>query len=96
MPQSFSEVATENASLNLKKLCRHFSHKVETHYNERSGQIHFPFGGIAALEAVEGRLLMIAQAGDAEHLDKTEQIISDHLLRFASKESLSVRWQRQS
>lgn len=96
MLRSQREVTTNNASLNLKKLCRHFSHKVETHFDERRGEIHFPFGAMAGLEAVEDRLLLVVQAEDAAGLMKIEQLIADHLVRFASNEALHVSWQRQS
>lgn len=88
-------VITANPSINLKKLCRHFGHKIEARFDDRQGEIHFPFGR-ATLEAHDDRLLLAGQAEDGAQLDRLEQVLGDHLLRFANKESLTIDWQRDT
>ncbi|MEH6387053.1 MULTISPECIES: DUF2218 domain-containing protein [Pseudomonas] len=95
MHRSISEVSTDSPSVNLKKLCRHFSHKIEVSFDDECGDIKFPFGR-GLLEATDGQLRITAEADDMEALAKTEQVLADHLVRFGSKETLVVQWHRQA
>ena len=81
---------TEHASLYLKKLCRHFSHKVDTEFDDQNGIIRFPFG-TCDLSADDQALHLHCQAA-GEDLEKLREVIDSHLVRFASKETLSLRW----
>ncbi|GAB2802514.1 DUF2218 domain-containing protein [Halomonas shantousis] len=94
MATTYAAVTTENPSLNMKKLCRHFGHKVEATFDDERGEIHFPFG-TATLTAEEGVLVMQGRADSDEDIARFEQVMADHLVRFASKESLTVEWQRE-
>lgn len=94
MPRSISEVSTPSASTNMKKLCRHFSHKIEVSFDDEHGEITFPFGR-GLLDATDGQLRMTAEAADLESLARTEQVLADHLVRFGSRETLVIEWQRQ-
>ncbi len=44
MEHHYGTASTEHASLYLKKLCRHFGHKVEAEFDDHQGRIQFPFG----------------------------------------------------
>lgn len=93
MPITRATVTTDNASLNLKKLCRHFSHKAETQFDDDHGEIRFSFG-TALLDAQPGELVMQGRSDSEKTLARLEEVIAGHLVRFASKESLTVEWQR--
>jgi hypothetical protein len=93
MPTTRATVKTESPSLNLKKLCRHFSHKTETEFDDERGEIRFPFG-TALLHAQPGELVLQGRSDSGEALERLEGVIASHLVRFASKESLTVEWQR--
>ena len=93
MPITQAMVETANPSLNLKKLCRHFSHKADTEFDDMRGEIRFPFG-VATLAAQADELVLHGRADSEEALDRLEQVMASHLVRFASKESLVVEWQR--
>ncbi|WP_018717850.1 DUF2218 domain-containing protein [Arhodomonas aquaeolei] len=88
-------VTTEKPAVNLKKLCRHFGHKVEARFDDERGEVHFPFGDIE-MAAGEGVLVLSGRAGDGESLARLEQVVGDHLVRFAWKESLQVDWRRDA
>lgn len=93
MPITRATVNTDNPSLNLKKLCRHFSHKAETQFDDERGEIQFPFGTVV-LDAQPEELIMQGRSDSEEELERLEGVIASHLVRFASKESLVVEWQR--
>ncbi|HEX4938615.1 MAG TPA: DUF2218 domain-containing protein [Candidatus Kapabacteria bacterium] len=91
MLTSEASVATVNASLYLKKLCKHFQHKVEAQWDDHQGIAHFPMG-IGTFAATADRLTMRCQAETQEALEKVQWIIDDHLIRFARKENLVPQW----
>lgn len=88
-------VKTPSADLLLKKLCRHFAHKVPATINGDRGIIEFPFGR-CRLEADVGHLRMAIDLRDAEEAAKAEHVLGDHLQRMASKEALDVQWTRSA
>ena len=92
MLSATAQVSTAKASINLKKLCRHFGHKVEASFDDHRGEIHFAFGDVF-LVAEEGVLSMKVQADNEENLATGQKVMADHLVRFASDEPLQVDWQ---
>ena len=87
----FGTASTGHASLYLKKLCRHFSHKVETEFDDHQGAIHFPFG-TCELSADATSLQLHCQA-DSDQLATLRDVIERHLVRFATRDTLTVNWQ---
>lgn len=82
-----------NARQYMKQLCKHFAHKVETHFTDDTGEIDFPFGK-AHLEATDTRLDVRLAAPDEDGLLKARQVIDNHLCRFAFREEVkTVTWQ---
>lgn len=86
-----SKVQTSKASINLKKLCRHFSHKVQATFDDHQGEVHFPFGD-AFMTAEDDTLQIRVQAAGEEELARVKEVVGGHLLRFAADENLQVDW----
>jgi len=82
---------TENAERYLGTLCKHFGHKVPVEYESGSGRIDLPFGQ-CALRADAAGLGLTATAEDRPSLDKTIDVISSHLDRFAFRENPELTW----
>jgi len=93
MPISQARVATERAERYLKQLCTHFSHKVPVELTDRRGEVDFPFGR-AVLEATDEALLLQVSGSDTAELERAEQVVKNHLERFATKDGLTVTWSR--
>lgn len=89
MNQSTSEVKTPKASRYLQQLCKHFAHKVPVDFNAERGSITFPFGN-CDLSAGEEALVLTVSGEDTA---KLEQVIGDHLERFAFREDIKIKWQ---
>lgn len=87
-------VPTASAALYTKKLCRHFAHKVPATLNAEGGIIVFGFGR-CLLHAGPEQLRLIIELQDPADADQAEQVVGDHLQRMASKEELSIHWERQ-
>lgn len=82
---------TQRASQYLASLCKHFGHKVPVRHDAGCGQIEFPFGR-CDLKANETELRLTAFADTRADLDKTVQVITSHLDRFAFRENPSLDW----
>ena len=91
MNHRYGTASTEHASLYLKKLCRHFSHKVETEFDDHQGRIQFPFG-TCELSADATTLQLHCQA-DTDQMATLRDVIERHLVRFATRDTLTVNWQ---
>lgn len=82
---------TENAERYLGTLCKHFGHKVPVTHEPGSGGIELPFG-LCVLRADTTGLTLTANAADKPGLDKTIDVITSHLERFAFREIPDLSW----
>ena len=82
---------TENAERYLGTLCKHFGHKAPVTHELGSGRIDLPFGQCALRADAKGLTLTVT-ASDAAQLDRTIQVISSHLDRFAFRENPDLTW----
>ena len=90
---SVAEVATPQARKYLAQLCKHFQHKLPVTWDEKAGHIAFSMGE-CRLSAKDNLLtLSLASPGDAE-LERLQDVVARHLLRFAFREALDVQWRR--
>jgi len=89
-----AEVATERPVAYMRQLCKHFGHKIETSYDETTGQIVFSDGrcDLEALES-ENLLRLTVSADTDENVDRLRGVVGSHLERFGRRDELSVGWQ---
>ena len=90
--RSTAAVTTEKPSPYLLQLSKHFRHKLDVRFDERSAVIPFKFGGHAELRAEDGVLRLTAFAQTPADLRRVEQVIGSHLERFGTRDELAVRW----
>ncbi|KAB0678090.1 DUF2218 domain-containing protein [Aureimonas leprariae] len=89
---SVASVATPHASRYLQQLCKHFAHKRAVSFDERHGRIDFAIG-ICDLEVVDGALRMRLAAPNGADLAQLADVVQRHLVRFAFREELAIRWE---
>ncbi|MFT4180482.1 MAG: DUF2218 domain-containing protein [Rhizobium sp.] len=89
---SVSSVKTEHASRYLQQLCKHWSHKFTIDFNETAGKVPFNPETSLDLAADASTLRMTLHAGKAEDLERMQNVVADHLKRFAFREELDVVW----
>ena len=95
MPRSQTLIATRSGSKYLQQLCKHWSHKFAVEFTAQSGAIPFDAERSCALEAAPDHLLLRVEAGDEQALERTQNVVIDHLKRFAFREDLGeVTWTR--
>jgi hypothetical protein len=90
---SEARVDTARASRYLGQLCKHFAHRIPVTHTAEQGRVEFPFG-ICLLEAGPERLILRAQASDAEALAQVEDVVARHLERFAFRDKPEICWYR--
>ncbi|MGA9659184.1 MAG: DUF2218 domain-containing protein [Asticcacaulis sp.] len=92
MPNSTAILKTNHASRYLQQLCKHFAHKIPVEFTPVDGRITLPFG-LCTLSAQDSALTLIV-TGEDDKLEQMEQVITNHLARFAFRENIALTWQR--
>lgn len=90
MPMSKATVATEHASRYLQQLCKHWGHKFTVEFTPTDGRIDLGEGRIVEMTADDKALKITLEAADLERL---QQVVVDHIVRFAFREELIFDWQ---
>ncbi|WP_298374656.1 DUF2218 domain-containing protein [Azospirillum sp.] len=89
MATSTTRVATAHAQRYLTQLCKHWAHKFAVTHGDGRGEIPFGEGRFCRLTAdAEG--LDIAVEAEADALPRLQEVVIDHLKRFAFREDLGA------
>jgi hypothetical protein len=97
MPSSSARIATANASRYLQQVCKHWSHKFAVEFTPERGHVPFADDRVCRFEAEPEALVMHVEAPDDESLARTQNVVVDHVKRFAFREELgAVAWSRQN
>ncbi|WP_395446893.1 DUF2218 domain-containing protein [Aminobacter sp. UC22_36] len=89
MPKSTAVVETEHASRYLQQLCKHWGHKFKVEFSPTEGRIDLGEGRLVDLRAGDHSLTVDVEAED---LPRMEQVVVDHIVRFAFREELKFEW----
>ena len=85
MTQLTAHVPTASASRYLQQLCKHWSHKFEVEFDAHKGRIALPFGP-TDLVAGDDALDVTITLNDGGDPARAQQVVADHLNRFAFRE----------
>ncbi|MEV7617734.1 DUF2218 domain-containing protein [Streptomyces sp. NPDC089799] len=92
MPLATARVTTTRPSRYVKQLVSHMGHKVAaTLAPDGRGTITLT-SGTCTLSPMADRLELTATAVDAPSLARVQDVITRHLVRFATQEELAVEW----
>lgn len=89
MLTSSATIQTHNPQQIMNRLCKHWAHKLPVTLSSDKGEIELPMG-VCQMYCTD--LLIVTLRSDAEQLPKLQQVVSDHLLRMAGKETLVIEW----
>lgn len=87
MLTSSATIQTQNPQQIMNRLCKHWAHKLPVTLSSDKGEIELPMG-VCQMYCTD--LLIVTLKSDAEQLPKLQQVVSDHLLRMAGKETLVI------
>lgn len=93
--ESIAIIDSTKASTYLKKFCRHFSHKLPTKFDDNHGRVDFPYGP-CDLTAMDSQLIFNLKSENDELMAKLQDVVARHMERFAFRDEIKVRWERQS
>ncbi|GAA3470407.1 MULTISPECIES: DUF2218 domain-containing protein [Nonomuraea] len=89
---STAHVATDRPERYAKQLVSHLGHKASAeHTGPGCATITFR-SGTCSLRSAEGGLVLVAEAADLDALGGVQDVVTRHLLRFATQEDLHVDW----
>lgn len=96
MPRSEARVVTDRPHRYAKQLASHLGRRIDTDWSEETGTgtLSFPFG-TGALTAEPGALLLTVE-GPAKDLERLEDVVGRHLVRFGAKDELVAEWRRDT
>src|SRR5437879_1160053 len=95
MPASQATIPTAAASRYLQQLCKHWSHKFAVEFTPKHGAIPFDETRLCTLDASPDRLALRVEAADDATLERMQDVVIEHLKRFAFREELGdVTWER--
>ena len=95
MLRSEARVTTPAGSRYLVQLCKHWSHKFAVEYTSDKGRVPFASDRTCTFEATPDALIMRLETANQETLERMQNVVLDHLKRFAFREDLGdVRWTR--
>mgnify|MGYP000988296683 FL=1 len=82
-------IPTMQGSRTLQQLCKHWSHKMPVDFSPERGVIAFPNKGGCTLEASNDGLNVTLDFESTEDLPRMQQIVFEHIKRFAFREELA-------
>lgn len=93
MSQATAIVPTAHASRYLQQLCKHWSHKFAVEFTPEHGQIDLGDDRLVILDADAEKLTTTVKTS-AENLDRLQDVVVNHIVRFAFREELVFNWQQ--
>ena len=91
--RSTATIPTTQSGRYLQQLCKHWSHKIPVDFSAERGVIAFPNKGGCTLEAEDDGLHVTLDFEDGDDLPRMQQVVFDHIKRFALREDLtSPEW----
>jgi hypothetical protein len=91
MHERRGEVRTEMGSRYLQQLCKHWGHRFPVDSGADYGEIALPLGP-CRLQASDDSLVIVIKSGEAADLARLQEVVEDHLRRFAFREELDFDW----
>ena len=92
--QSHARLNTDKAARYMTQLAKHWSHKFEVQLDATSARIPLPVGTCVMLVEPDG-LNVTVEAAELDSLARLEDVVAEHLLRFAFREPAGrLAWTR--
>jgi uncharacterized protein len=86
-----AEMATAHASRYLQQLCKHWSHRFAVEFDATHGTVGLNDAS-CVFRAEPGRLSVSLESETADTLPRLCEVVTEHLKRFAFRETFELRW----
>lgn len=93
---SSASVRTERPGRYGKQLASHMGRKVPFSWDEdeQRGEVAFADGAVTATLTARGGALELELTAPADQVERFEDVLGRHLVRFGAREGLECAWQR--
>ena len=91
-PHKLALIETAEGGKYLRRLCKHFSHKVPASWDNSQGKVSFAMGD-CLMSASENTLTVRCVAGNNDDVEEVAETIKSHFDRFAKTDGLVLVWQ---
>lgn len=91
MQVATARVATPLPRRYMTQLCKHFEHRLPVTLTDIEARIDFD-SGVCTLEATNDAIVIRVEAKDVAGLERVEDVVARHLVRFAFREPVVVEW----
>ncbi len=85
-------VLSQDPSRILKRLCKHWSHKISVTYDDQAGEGIFPDYGSVNLRVNQDKLDIVVDAPNTAGIEFLQNNIEKHLIPMAQPEEVSIEW----
>ncbi len=89
-----ADIQTDNANRIMKRLCKHWSHKLKIELEDETATIHFE-KAICYLYIQPAKLISKISTPERAILQQMQSVVEDHLHRMATPEILTINWQNE-
>lgn len=86
-----TDVKTVNASRYLQQLCKHRSHKAKTEFTPQAVRVAFETWEVE-MTSTNDTLSVSVTAQNLDEAPRLQQVVEEHLQRFAAQETLGFGW----
>ena len=93
MSQATAIVPTAHASRYLQQLCKHWANKFPVAFTPEHGQIDLGEDRLVILDA-DSEKLTVGVKTSAENLARLQEVVVNHIVRFAFREELVFNWEQ--
>ncbi len=93
MAESSAKLIIDRPARYAKQLASHIGHKAQA-IEEIDGKVHitFGFGATGTIAVTSDAVLLEASADNNEALEKAQDVLGRHLLKFAKLEDQTLDW----
>lgn len=86
-----ANISTASAARIMKRLCKHWSHKLQVSYDDEQGRVLFD-PAVLNMQVSPQSLQATLSHADDDTLIRLQQVVADHLQRMAQPEVLVIEW----
>ena len=86
-----ANIRTASAARIMKRLCKHWSHKLQVSYDDDQGRVLFD-PAVLNMQVLPQSLQATLSHADDDTLIRLQQVVADHLQRMAQPKVLVIEW----
>lgn len=95
--QSFQSTATfplTDPMRLIRRLCKHWAHKITTEYGDNEGFVDFKDHKIANLYAFDGTITIKITTPTKDDLERLQTVVANHVIRMIPQEEVcEIQWE---